>query len=91
MPLAFSKGMLYNINRTVPVTVDYESLTEINVWIRKDSPMKIIKRNGSEEMFNVDKIINAVRKANNSSDTPFLTEEQIYDIADYVVEKLKKF
>ena len=36
--------------------------------------MKIIKRNGSEEMFNVDKIINAVRKANNSSDTPFLTE-----------------
>ena len=31
MPLAFSKGMLYNINRTVPVTVDYESLTEINV------------------------------------------------------------
>ena len=46
--------------------------------------MKIIKRNGSEETFNVDKIINAVRKANNSSDTPFLTDEQIIDIADYV-------
>ena len=26
--------------------------------------MKIIKRNGSEEVFNVEKIINAVRKAN---------------------------
>ena len=52
--------------------------------------MKIIKRNGSEEMFNVDKIINAVRKANNSSDTPFLTEEQIYDIADYVEYKCNK-
>ena len=39
--------------------------------------MKIIKRNGSEEDFNIEKIINAVRKANNSSDSPFLTEEQI--------------
>ena len=37
--------------------------------------MRIIKRNGSEEEFNVEKIINAVRKANNSSDSPFLTEE----------------
>ena len=52
--------------------------------------MKIIKRNGSEEIFNVDKIINAVRKANNSSDTPFLTEEQIIDIADYVEYRCNK-
>ena len=52
--------------------------------------MKIIKRNGSEEIFNVDKIINAVRKANNSSDTPFLTEEQIFDIADYVEYRCNK-
>ena len=52
--------------------------------------MKIIKRNGSEELFNIDKIINAVKKANNSSDTPFLTEEQIYDIADYVEYKCNK-
>ncbi len=28
--------------------------------------MKIIKRNGSEEVFNGDKIINAVTKANNA-------------------------
>ncbi len=52
--------------------------------------MKIIKRNGSEEEFNIEKIINAIRKANNSSDTPFLTEEQILDIADYVEYKCNK-
>ena len=52
--------------------------------------MKIIKRNGSEEDFNIEKIINAVRKANNSADTPFLTEEQILDISDYVEYKCNK-
>lgn len=52
--------------------------------------MKIIKRNGSEEIFDIDKIINAVKKANNSSDTPFLTDEQICDIADYVEYKCNK-
>ena len=52
--------------------------------------MKIIKRNGSEEKFNIEKIVNAVKKANNSSDTPFLTDEQIYDIADYVEYKCNK-
>ena len=52
--------------------------------------MKIIKRNGSEEDFNIEKIINAVRKANNSADTPYLTEEQITDIADYVEYKCNK-
>ena len=52
--------------------------------------MKIIKRNGSEEDFNVVKIINAVKKANNSNDTPFLTDEQINEIADYVEYKCNK-
>lgn len=52
--------------------------------------MRIIKRNGSEEEFNIAKIVNAVKKANNSSDTPFLTDEQIYDIADYVEYKCNK-
>ena len=52
--------------------------------------MRIIKRNGSEEEFNLDKIINAVKKANNSSDKPFLTDEQIEDIADYVEYKCNK-
>ena len=31
--------------------------------------MKIIKRNGSEETFNIEKIINAIRKANNSAES----------------------
>ena len=62
----------------------------LNYRIRKVRIMKIIKRNGSEEIFNVEKIINAVRKANNSSDTPFLTEEQIIDIADYVEYRCNK-
>ncbi|MCQ2513464.1 MAG: anaerobic ribonucleoside-triphosphate reductase [Ruminococcus sp.] len=52
--------------------------------------MKIIKRNGSEEDFNIEKIINAVKKANNSSDHRFLTEEQITDVADYVEYKCNK-
>ena len=52
--------------------------------------MKIIKRNGSEEDFNIEKIINAVRKANNSADSPYLTEEQIADVADYVEYKCNK-
>lgn len=52
--------------------------------------MKIIKRNGSEEDFNIQKIVNAVRKANNSSEHKFLSDEQIDDIADYVEYKCNK-
>lgn len=52
--------------------------------------MKIIKRNGSEEDFNIEKIVNAVKKANNSSETRFLTDEQIIDIAEYVEYKCNK-
>lgn len=52
--------------------------------------MKIIKRNGSEENFDTEKIINAVKKANNSSETRFLTDEQINDIADYVEYRCNK-
>ncbi len=52
--------------------------------------MKIIKRNGSEENFNIEKIINAIKKANNSSENPFLTDEQIIDIADYIEYRCNK-
>ncbi len=52
--------------------------------------MRIIKRNGSEEDFNIDKIINAVKKANGSGEHKFLTDEQIEDIADYVEYKCNK-
>ncbi len=52
--------------------------------------MKIIKRNGSEEEFNIEKIINAVKKANGSGEHKFLTDEQIEDVADYVEYKCNK-
>ena len=52
--------------------------------------MRIIKRNGSEEDFNIEKIINAVKKANGSGEHKYLTDEQIEDIADYVEYKCNK-
>lgn len=52
--------------------------------------MRIIKRNGSEEDFNIEKIINAVKKANSSGEHKFLTDEQIEDVADYVEYKCNK-
>ncbi|MBQ8133523.1 MAG: anaerobic ribonucleoside-triphosphate reductase [Clostridia bacterium] len=52
--------------------------------------MRIIKRNSSEEAFNIDKIINAISKANLSIDTGRLTEEQIKDISGYVEYKCSK-
>ncbi len=52
--------------------------------------MKIIKRNSSEEVFNGEKIINAVTKANNAGDKRYLTNEQIRDIAEYVEYKCSK-
>ncbi len=49
--------------------------------------MKIIKRNGAEEGFDLGKIVNAVRKANNEvSEENRLTEEQIALIAEKVKE-----
>ncbi len=47
--------------------------------------MKIIKRNGSEEGFDVSKIVAAITKANAAVDNSPLSKEQISDIADYVV------
>ena len=52
--------------------------------------MRIIKRNGSEEDFNIEKIINAVKKANGSGEHKFLTDEQIEDVADYVEYRCTK-
>lgn len=52
--------------------------------------MKIIKRNGSEEIFDINKIIAAITKANNSLEKRRLNEEQIKDIADYVEYKCNK-
>ncbi|MGP1570446.1 MAG: anaerobic ribonucleoside-triphosphate reductase [Eubacteriales bacterium] len=52
--------------------------------------MRIIKRNGAVETFDVAKIINAVTKANDASETMKLTKDQILEIADYVEYKCGK-
>jgi len=52
--------------------------------------MRIIKRNGAEEAFDIRKIIVAVSKANQAADKNKLTLEQIQEIADYVEYKCDK-
>lgn len=52
--------------------------------------MKIIKRNGSEEVFDVSKVAAAIAKANAAADNAPLSKEQIADIADYVEYKCNK-
>ena len=52
--------------------------------------MRIIKRNSSEEPFNIDKIIGAIKKANNATESSKLSEEQIRDVAGYVEYKCSK-
>ena len=52
--------------------------------------MRIIKRNSSEETFDINKIIIAVTKANNATENGKITEEQIRDIADYVEYKCSR-
>ena len=46
--------------------------------------MKIIKRNGAEEVFDIKKIVIAVTKADSSSEGRSLTDSQIEDIAELV-------
>ncbi len=55
-----------------------------------DRAMKIIKRNGAEEIFDLNKIIAAVTKADLASERSNLNEEQIKSIADYVEYKCAK-
>ena len=52
--------------------------------------MKIIKRNGSEVDFDLDKIIVAVSKANKANEKEELTQSQINDIAEFVEFKISK-
>lgn len=54
--------------------------------------MNIIKRNGSEVVFDKDKIVNAITKANLDVDEQYrLEEEYIYSIADDIESKASKF
>ena len=52
--------------------------------------MKIIKRNGSEETFDRQKIVVAVTKADKDNGERTLTDSQIEDIAEYVEFKCNK-
>ena len=52
--------------------------------------MRIIKRNGSEETFDIEKIVMAVTKANNATEHGKISDEQIKDIAGYVEYKCSK-
>lgn len=52
--------------------------------------MKIIKRNGSEENFDAEKITAAVAKANKACEKGRISQEEIADIADYVEYKCNK-
>ena len=52
--------------------------------------MKIIKRNGSEETFDIQKIVVAVTKADKDNEERTLTDSQIEDIAEYVEFKCNK-
>ena len=52
--------------------------------------MKIIKRNGAEEVFDIKKIVVAVTKADASSENRSLTDAQIEDIAEFVEFKCNK-
>lgn len=52
--------------------------------------MKIIKRDGSEQEFDVQKIVNAINKANNASKSDKLTDDKITEIADYISYKCEK-
>lgn len=52
--------------------------------------MKIIKRDGSEEIFDVKKIVAAVTKANEASEKRILNQEQIQGIAEYVEYRCNK-
>ena len=52
--------------------------------------MKIIKRNGAEADFDLNKIVKAVSKANAACKKEELTQSQINEIAEYVEFKLSK-
>lgn len=52
--------------------------------------MKVIKRNGSEVEFDIDKIRNAIAKANKAAIREELSQAQIDEIADYINFKCSK-
>ncbi len=59
-------------------------------YFNGDDEMRIIKRNSSEEPFDIEKIVNAITKANKATENGKLSEDQIVDIAEYVEYKCSK-
>ena len=57
---------------------------------READGVKIIKRNGSEEVFDNQKIVRAVTKADTKAEHRSLTDAQIEDIAEFVEFKCSK-
>ncbi len=60
------------------------------MFVRGKEKMKIIKRNGSEADFDINKIIVAVSKANAACKKEELSASQINEIAEYVEFKMSK-
>lgn len=58
--------------------------------VREVDNIKIIKRNGSEAEFDVEKIKVAIRKASDATEQETLTDQQIDDIAEFVEFKVHK-
>ena len=52
--------------------------------------MRIIKRDSSEEVFDINKIINAITKANSATEGNNIASEKIQEIAEYVEFKCSK-
>lgn len=64
--------------------------TTINIFKQEVIILKIIKRDGSEEIFDVNKIVNAITKANNATDGVNISNEKIKEIAEYVEFKCSR-
>ena len=71
------------VEKTGNDQVDYGAL------YKTDRPTKVIKKDGSKEDFNVQKVIDAVGKSAYRALTKF-TEEEKRHICDYVVEKVNE-
>ncbi|MGN0594710.1 MAG: ATP cone domain-containing protein, partial [Hominimerdicola sp.] len=80
--VAFAIIMCYNTR--------YSIIFSIYLHYKGAGFVKIIKRNGSEETFNSDKIFGAVTKANKACEKGRISQEEILDIADYVEYKCNK-
>lgn len=76
--------------RIVEVGAHSDGAGEKTEQNEENGRMKIIKRNGSEEVFDIRKIVRAITKADTKAESRSLTDGQIEDIAEYVEFKCNK-